>query len=50
MLYIIFADIESLIRKIDGSAKNPEEFSTMKIGGHILCGYSMSTIWRFNQI
>ena len=30
--------------------KNPEEPSTIKIGGHILCGYSMSTIWRFNQI
>ena len=44
ILYIIYADIESLIRKIGGHANNPEKSSTMKIGEHILCGYSMSTI------
>ena len=44
MSYIIYADIESLIKKIDGSANNPENSSTTKIGGHIPSGYSMSII------
>ena len=50
MPYIIYADIESLIRKIDGCANNPENFSTTKIGEHIPCGYSMPTIWGFDRI
>ena len=29
--YIIYADIESLIKKIDGCANNPEKSSTTKI-------------------
>ena len=32
MPYIIYADIESWIRKIDGFTINPEKSSTMKIG------------------
>ena len=53
MPYIIFADIESLIRKIDGCANNPENPSTTKIGEHIRCRYSLcilSTILGFNHI
>ena len=50
MPYIIYADIESLIRKIRGCANNPEKSSTTKIGEHIPCGYSISTIWRFDHI
>ena len=38
MPYIIYADIESLIRKIDGCASSPENSSTAKIGENILCG------------
>ena len=34
----ICADFESLIRKIDGCAHNPENSSTT-IGEHIPCGY-----------
>ena len=30
--------------------KNPEKSSTAKIGEHIPCGYSMATIWGFDQI
>ena len=48
--YIIYAGIESLIRKIDECANNPEKSPTMKIGEHIPCGYSMSTIWGFDHI
>ena len=35
MPYIIYVDIESLIRKIEGCANNPENSSRSKIGEHI---------------
>ena len=50
MLYIIFADLECLIKKIDGSAKNLEISSTTKIVEHIPSGYSMSTVWAFDNV
>ena len=37
MPYSIYADFESLIKKIDGRANNPEKSSTTKIGEHIPC-------------
>ena len=46
---IIHADLDSLIKNIDGCANNPEKSST-KIGKHITCGHSMSAIWTFNYI
>ena len=42
--YIIYVDIESLIRKTDGCANSPENSSTTKICEHIPCGSSMSII------
>ena len=42
--YIIYVDIESLIKKGDGCVNNPENSSTTKIRDHIPCGYQMSTI------
>ena len=53
MQYIIYADIESLIKKnkkIERCANNPENSSTTKIEEHISCRYSMSTIWAFDHI
>ena len=50
MPYIIYADNESLINKIDGCANNPEKSSKTKLGEHIPCGYSMSTIWASENI
>ena len=50
MPYIIYANIESLIKKIDGWVNNPEKSPTTKIGEHIPCGYSMSIIWAFDNI
>ena len=47
---IIYADIESFIRKIDGCANNPEKSSTTKLDEHIPCRYSMWKIWRFDDI
>ena len=38
---MIYADIESLITKIDGCAINPENSSATKIGDRIPCEYSM---------
>ena len=42
--YIIYADLESLIKKIDGCENNPENSSATKIGEHIPCGYSISKV------
>ena len=43
-------DVESFIRKKDGSANNVGKSSTMKIGKGISCGYLISTIWGSNHI
>ena len=48
MPYIIY--IEPLIKKSGGCVNNPENSSTTKVGGHILCEYSMSTIWAFDHL
>ena len=48
--YIIYADTESLIRKINGCANNPEKSSTIKVGEYFPCGYSISTILGFDHI
>ena len=48
--YIIYTDIESLIKKIDECANNPENSSATNIGEHIPSGYSMSTIRAFDNI
>ena len=50
MPYIIYADIESLIKKIDGCAANPENPSTTKKAEQVPCGYSLSTIYAFYHI
>ena len=50
MSYIFYANIESLIKIIDGCANNPEKSSTTKLVEHIPCGYSMSIIWAFDNI
>ena len=47
MPHITYPDIESLIKKKDRCANNPENSSTTKIGEHIPCEYSMPTIWNF---
>ena len=43
--FIIYADLECLIKKIDGCKNNPENLSTTKVGEHIPSGFpSISTI------
>ena len=50
MPYIIYADIESLIRKMDKCANDPKNYSTAIVGDHIPWECSMSTIWAFYYI
>ena len=47
---IIYADLESLIEKINGRENYFGKPFTAKVGDHIPCGYSMSVIWTFNDI
>ena len=48
--FIIYADLECLIWKIDECKNNLENSSTTKLGKHILSGFLMSTISSFKAI
>ena len=48
--FIIYADLEYIIEKIDGYKDNPENSSTTKVSKHIPSGFSMSTISSFRSI
>ena len=50
VLYIIYVNIKSLMKKMDRYANNPEKSSTTKIDKHIPCEYSMSNIWVIDDI
>ena len=40
--FIIYVDLECLLEKIDGCKNNPENSSTIKVGGHIPPTFSIS--------
>ena len=42
--FVIYADFECLIEKIDRCKDNPENSSITKVNGHIPSGFSMSAI------
>ena len=48
--FIIYADLECLIEKIDGCKNNPDNSFTTKVGQHIPSGFSMSTISSFKNV
>ena len=48
--FIIYADLECTIEKIDGCKNNPENSSTTKVSQHIPSVFSMSTISSFRSI
>ena len=48
--FIIYADLQFIIEKIDGSKNNPENSSTTKVSEHIPSGFLMSTISSFRSI
>ena len=47
--FIIYADFERIIEKIDGCKNNPENSSTTKVSEHIPSGFSTSTISSFRS-
>ena len=48
--FIIYADIECIIEKIDGCKINPENSSTTKVAEHIPSGFSMSSFGSVENI
>ena len=48
--FIIYADLECLIKKTDGYENNPEKSSATKLGEHILSCFSMSKISSFKSM
>ena len=48
--FIIYADLECLVGKIDGCKTNPENWSTTKVGEHIPSGFPISAILLFKSI
>ena len=48
--FIIYADLECIIEKIDGCKNNSENSFTTKVTRHIPSGFSMSTISSFKSI
>ena len=48
--FIISADLECIIEKIDGFKNNPENSSTTKVNKHIPSDFSVSKISSFRSI
>ena len=48
--FIIYADLECLLGKMDGYKNNPENLSTTKVISNNLSGFSMSRISSFENI
>ena len=48
--FIIYADSECLVEKIDGCKNNPQNSFTTKVTKHISSSFSMSTISSFRSI
>ena len=48
--FIIYADFECIIEKIDGCKNNPENSSPKKVSEHTPSGFSVSTMSLFKSI
>ena len=48
--FLIYADLEYIMEKIDGCKNNPEDSSTAKLRKHIPSGFSLSTISLYRSI
>ena len=46
----IYADLESLIKRLDGCQNSFEKSSTTKVVENIPCRYSVSTVWTYDGI
>ena len=47
--YAIFADIESLLKKMDTCTNDPDKSSTTQLNKHEMCGYLLATHCLFNE-
>ena len=47
--FVIYADLECLLKKMSTCQNNPNELSTTEINKHIPSGYSLFTHCSFNQ-
>ena len=47
--FVIYADLECVIKKTDGCKNNPENVSTTKIHEHIPSSFSMSKMSSFRS-
>ena len=48
--FIIYADLQSIIEKIDECKNNPENYSTAKVSKHVPSSFSLSTISLFRSM
>ena len=48
--FIIYANLECIIKMTDRCKNNPQNSSTTKVSKHIASGFSMSTISSFRSI
>ena len=48
--FVIYANLECIIKNIDGCKNNPENSPTTTVSEHIPSGFSMSTISSFRSI
>ena len=48
--FIIYADLQCIIEKVDGCKNNLKNSSTTKVSKHMKSGFSMSTVSSFKSI
>ena len=48
-LFVIYADLESILEKISGCENDPEKSSTIKVNQHIAFGYSLFSHCLFDK-
>ena len=47
--FAVYADLESLLKKIDTCSNDPDKSSTTKLNKHEMCGYSLATHCSFDE-
>ena len=47
--FVIYSDLESLLKEMDTCVNDPRKSSTAKINKHEMCGYSLITHYSFNE-
>ena len=47
--FVIYADLESLLKKVDTCINDPDKSSTTQINKHEMCGYSLITQCSFDE-